>query len=137
MPDTLPCRTLSVSVDCDPQTVYAFLAAPTNFPRWASGLCFSIEAMGEDWLAQTPHGPMHVRFTPQNEFGVVDHYVLPEEGPVIYVPMRVIANGSGSEVCLTLFRQPDMSDEKFANDATWVERDLQSLKRMLEQAAEQ
>ena len=137
MTDPLPCRTLSVWVDCDPQTVYTFLSAPTKFPVWASGLCSSIEAMGDDWLAQTQHGPMRVRFTPPNDLGVVDHYVLPEEGPVIYVPMRVIANGGGSEVCLTLFRQPGMTDQKFAEDAAWVERDLQGLKRVLEQAGDQ
>lgn len=33
---------------------------------------------------------------------------------------------------LTLFRQPGMSDEAFRNDAGWVERDLLTLKRLLE-----
>jgi hypothetical protein len=46
--------------------------------------------------------------------------------------MRVIANGAGSEVTLTLFRQPDMSDAKFAEDAEWVARDLRRLKDVLE-----
>ena len=50
----------------------------------------------------------------------------------IYIPMRVIANGTGSEVILTLFRLPDMTDEAFARDATWVERDLNALKALLE-----
>lgn len=46
--------------------------------------------------------------------------------------MRVIANGEGSEVFFTLIRQPEMSDEKFAQDAKWVEKDLGILKGLLE-----
>jgi hypothetical protein len=33
---------------------------------------------------------------------------------------------------LTLFRQPGMSDEKFAADADWVGRDLLAAKKLLE-----
>lgn len=131
-----PSHMLSVWIDRDPREVYAFMAAPTNFPRWASGLCSFIEPAGDDlWLAQTSFGPMKMRFTPPNEFGILDHYVFPEIGDPIYVPMRVIANGRGSEISFTLFRQPDMSDEKFAEDAAWVERDLTTLKDVLERQA--
>jgi hypothetical protein len=46
--------------------------------------------------------------------------------------MRVIANGKGSEVFFTLIRQQEVSDEKFAQDARWVEKDLKILKGLLE-----
>jgi hypothetical protein len=46
--------------------------------------------------------------------------------------MRVIANGAGSELIFTLFRLADMSDEKYAEDAEWVMRDLNALKQLLE-----
>ena len=36
--------------------------------------------------------------------------------------MLAIANGKGSEIIFTLIRQPEMSDEKFAEDAKWVEK---------------
>jgi hypothetical protein len=49
--------------------------------------------------------------------------------------MRVVANGSGSEVLFTLFRARDMTAEKFAADARWVERDLRALKALLEAPA--
>jgi hypothetical protein len=49
--------------------------------------------------------------------------------------MRVVPRGKGSEIIFTLFRQPDMSDEKFAEDAKWVEKDLKRLKGLLEQRA--
>jgi hypothetical protein len=46
--------------------------------------------------------------------------------------MRVLANGSGSEVLFTLFRLPDMSDEQYAEDMQLVEHDLRALKDLLE-----
>jgi hypothetical protein len=81
---------------------------------------------------ETPQGPMKVRFASKNDFGVLDHYVTVAPGIEVYVPMRVLPNGAGSVAIFTLFRLPDMSDEKYAEDAGWVERDLQKLKEILE-----
>lgn len=66
----------------------------------------------------------------------MDHYVDTggEDGEV-YIPLRVIRNGDGAEVMLTLFRQPEMSDTKFAADAKWVARDLQALKTLVTRGA--
>ena len=50
----------------------------------------------------------------------------------IYIPMRAIANGTGSEVIFTLFRLPDTTADAFARDAEWVERDVHALKAPLE-----
>ncbi|AXK39256.1 SRPBCC family protein [Crenobacter cavernae] len=126
-------KTISVTIERAPGEVYAFLCAPENFPRWASGLCQSIAPAGSAWLAETPNGPMTVRFTPRNDFGVVDHRVDPSPDVEIYVPMRVLANGDGSEVIFTLFRLTGMSDTQFAEDLRWVERDLKALKALLEE----
>jgi hypothetical protein len=75
-----------------------------------------------------------VKFSEQNSFGVLDHYVIPKPGIEIYIPMRVIVNGSGSEVILTLFCLPGMPEEKFKEDIEWVKRDLAVLKKLLETA---
>ena len=76
-----------------------------------------------------------IRFSEPNPFGVLDHWVHPGAGAPIYVPLRVVANGDGCELMLTLFRQPDMSDEKYEADAEWVLRDLSAAKRLLEDPA--
>lgn len=75
---------------------------------------------------------MRIRFTERNDFGILDHYVTPGAGSEVYVPVRVIANGRGSEILFTLFRLASMSDEQYAADAALVERDLATLKRLLE-----
>jgi hypothetical protein len=125
---------ISVSIACPLPRAYGFLRMPENFAKWASGLGKSLERSGDEWITQTPQGPATVRFTPGNEFGVVDHVVIPPTGAPVYVPMRVVANGEGCEVMLTLFRTPGMSDETFERDAAWVQRDLETLKAVLEKS---
>jgi hypothetical protein len=125
-------RNLSVSINRRPREVYDFASVPENFPQWATGAGKSIKKVNGEWIVETPQGPMKVRFTERNDFGVLDHYVIPKPGAEIYIPMRVVANGTGSELIFTLFRLPDMSDEKYAADAEWVMRDLNALKKLLE-----
>jgi hypothetical protein len=133
MPDLLEPRVISISIARSPREVYAFTSEPVNLPRWASGLGTSIANTNGQWVAQTPLGSVKVRFAPKNELGVLDHYVTLPTGHEIYVPLRVIANGSGSELQFTLFRQPDITDQRFQEDADWVLRDLTRLKEVLEQ----
>lgn len=125
-------RTLSVSIRCSPDKVYEFVTDPQNLPKWAQGLGQSVRKQGSDWLVDTPQGPMKIRFADQNRFGVMDHTVTTPAGLEVYVPMRVLANGSGSEVIFTLFRLPDMTDEQYAEDMQMVEGDLRALKDLLE-----
>ena len=54
-----------------------------------------------------------MRFSGNNEFGVADHWVFLPDGTTVYVPLRAVANGDGTEVTLTLYRQPSMDDAKF------------------------
>ena len=77
---------------------------------------------------------MRVVFAPANDFGVVDHIVFPLRGgdPVADVPLRVVPNGTGSEVMLTVFQQPDMSDVQYDADCKLVQADLARLKHALE-----
>jgi hypothetical protein len=62
----------------------------------------------------------------------MDHVVDTGDGMPIHIPLRVIRNGDGAEVMLTLFRQPDMDDERFSADAKWIMRDLRALKALIE-----
>ena len=132
MTSLLQSRTLSVSIDCPPHRVYAFVSNPENLPRWAAGLCKSVSKSEAGWIVETPQGPMNLHFVENNDLGVLDHYVSPAPGVEVFVPMRVLPNGSGSEVLFTLFQLPGMSDEKFAEDAELVACDLETLKRVLE-----
>jgi hypothetical protein len=123
---------VTVHIARDWRDVYAFTSPPEAFPRWASGLGKPLRHEGARWVFEGSEGAVTVRFSDANDYGVLDHYVLLPDGSEIYIPLRVIANGRGSDVQFTLFRVPGMTDEKFAADAQWVERDLNKLKVLLE-----
>ena len=131
---TFPAVHLSVTIERPPSEVYAFVARPENLPRWAEGLSGAIQNVRGEWVADSPMGKVKVRFVERNALGVLDHDVVLESGARFHNPMRVVANGGGSELVFTLFRRPAESDEEFAADVLAIERDLAALKRLLEAA---
>ncbi len=128
----LKSRTVSVSINCDPTTVYAFVSNPENLPKWATTFCRSIKQLNGEWMADTPQGSVTISLVRRNDFGILDHYVTPSAGAEVFVPMRVVPNRSGSEVFFTLFHRPEMSEEQYAQDLGLVEQDLHTLKRVME-----
>ena len=124
-------KTVSITIRRPVGEVYEFLSIPENFKQWAAGLGM-LEQQDSEWFVQASDGRMKVSFTKPNAFGVLDHFVTPEQGAEIYVPMRVVANGSFAEAVFTLFRQPSMSDADFVRDLELVRADLHSLKNVLE-----
>ena len=125
-------RTLSVSITASADAVYAFTSEPLNMPKWAAGLGRSISKIDGRWVVESDNGPLMVEFAPRNSFGVLDHTVTLPSGQKVYIPIRVIANGEGAEVLFTLFQTPGMSDQQFEKDARLVQKDLATLKVMIE-----
>ena len=125
---------VSIPIARRPAEVYEFASNPRNLPRWAAGLARSeVTRDGDDWVADAPFGKVKVRFAPPNSLGVMDHDVTLESGLTVHNPMRVMPNGEGSEFVFTLIRRPGMSDEQFAQDKAAVEKDLKTLKHLLEE----
>jgi polyketide cyclase/dehydrase/lipid transport protein len=132
MTRTFQVRHVSVTIDRPASAVYAFMSNGENLVRWATGLGSAYERDGDDWLVQGPDGLVRARLPKANEFGVVDHTVTLPTGVTVHIPIRVIPNGEGATVSVTLLRLDGASDEKFDADARWVERDLATLKSVLE-----
>ena len=128
---------ISVSIDRPADTVYEFASNPENLPKWAAGLGDSIKNVDGDWIAESPRGRIKIKFADKNKFGVLDHDVYLPSGTKFYNPMRVFPNNDGSELIFTLYRQPDMSDQMFAEGAEAVTRDLEKLRTLLENSANQ
>jgi uncharacterized protein YndB with AHSA1/START domain len=125
-------RHLSVSIDRPVAEVYEYASNPANVPQWAPGLAKRVEQVDGQWFADSPMGRITFAFAPRNEFGVLDHEVTMPSGDVVHNPMRVLADGAGSEVVFTLRRLPQLSDEEFERDAAAVTADLVALKRVVE-----
>ncbi|MCZ7436552.1 SRPBCC family protein [Micromonospora sp. WMMC241] len=127
-------RHLSVHIDRPVAEVYAFASDPANLPRWAPGLGGSVTRESGDWFVDTPEGRARLTFAPANEYGVLDHEVRTPSGETVYVPLRAIADGDGTEVVFSLRRGPGMSDTEYERDTALVESDLARLKAVLESA---
>ena len=125
-------KTLTISINCKSAKVYEFVSNLENMPRWAKTFCRSIKKSDGEWVIETPQGLMGIRIAPRNDFGILDHAVAPAPGVEVFVPMRVVPNGDGSEVIFTLFQQPGMSDQDFTRDQGMVEQDLATLKQVME-----
>ena len=126
-------RHISIRIHKPAAEVYAFTKDPESFPKWAAGLASGLTRDGDRWVAHGPDGDVHVRFSPQNDHGVLDHWVTLPDGTQLYIPLRVFPNGEGAEVVLSLYRPPAMHDAAaFARDAAAVARDLAKLKALIE-----
>lgn len=116
-----------------PETVYAFAADPDHLPQWAAGLAQSAVVTQPDGLVvDSPMGTVKVTFVPHNDFGIIDHDVALPSGEVVNNPVRILRHPDGAEIVFTI-RQLDLSDDDFDRDVAAVERDLDTLKRLIEQ----
>ncbi len=127
-------KTISVSINCSPEKVYAFVYGVKNFPKWANGFALSAKKVGSKWILETTSGNVIFAFVKRNSLGVLDHFVT-VQGKVFYNPMRVVSNETGSEVVFTLFQHDGMSSKQFTEDAQIVQCDLNSLKKVLERSS--
>lgn len=125
-------RTISLFIAAPPARVYAYASDPRNLPLWVPSFCKSVALVDGQWIVQSPEGAAVFTFAPANAFGVLDHTVTLPSGLSLYNPMRVIANGDGSEMLFTLFQHEGMSEQQFQDDIALVLSDLDTLRRLLE-----
>jgi hypothetical protein len=123
---------LSVRIDRPAAEVYDYVSQPATLPTWAAGLGSAIELVDGRWVADSALGRIEVVMAESNPYGVVDHWVTLPTGKTVYNPMRVIADGDGSELVFTLRRLPGVSDADFESDAAAVTADLATVKQLLE-----
>ncbi|NGP17907.1 SRPBCC family protein [Devosia aurantiaca] len=124
-------RTISVTINRDWQEVYAFACDPANMTQWAAGLGNDFAPEGDYWVARQEGNAIRIHFCPINPFGVIDHDVHVGDA-VVHVASRVMPNGDGAEVTFLLLQERSMTDAEFERDAGMVQKDLDTLKAILE-----
>jgi uncharacterized protein YndB with AHSA1/START domain len=125
-------KTISIYIAAPPKTVYEFASNPANLPTWVPSFCKSVAFVNGRWVVESPDGPAIFAFVEPNAHGVLDHSIEFPSGLKFSNPMRVVPNGSGSELLFTLFQHEGMSDRQFKEDETNVQSDLETLRRILE-----
>lgn len=126
-------KTISLPIARPPSEVYEFLLEPRNYPRWAASLGGRFEHLeSRDWRAETPHGPVIIRFAERNALGVLDHAVFREGEEPLTRMVRVVPNGEGCELIYTIFKPEHLDAEAFESEAEWTRTELEVLKSYLE-----
>lgn len=128
----LPSQTISLTIPRNWVDLYETIWKPDYFPKWIGALSeTTLEQDGTWWKIVGAESAKKIRFTDHNPYGVMDRYVDTGFGKEAVVPMRVVGNEEGSEVLITIFRQPFTSEEKFAEEIATVQQDLQRLHTLL------
>jgi len=123
---------IHLSILAPPRDVIAFLVDVHNWVTWAPWIRSITRSSARGWRFETDAGPMNVRFVEQNALGVLDHEVTLQSGVSVTNAMRVLANGSGSELLMVLFQSPDASADQFERDLEAVRDDLARIKTLCE-----
>jgi polyketide cyclase/dehydrase/lipid transport protein len=121
-----------ISILAPRQQVVAFLSDMNNWKTWAPWVRSVSRSSARDWTLETDAGPMKVHFVEQNALGVLDHEVTLASGVRVLNSMRVLANGSGSELVMVVFQSPEASTEQFERDVQAVRDDLARIKKVAE-----
>jgi hypothetical protein len=124
--------TVHVSIHVPPQKVAAFLRDLAQWKSWAPWVRSVARTGPDDWAVETDDGTMHFRFVEPNALGVLDHQVTLPSGETVTNSMRVIPNGTGSELVMVLFQWPHMSAQELDRDVQAVTDDLARLKAAVE-----
>lgn len=132
MTKTLDVKHVSVAIERSPDDVYRYAANVELWPKWAHGLGKSLHKSGDAWIAEGPLGKVTLQFAEPNPYRVLDHDVTLSNGQKFHNSFRVIPNGAQSELVFSVFRQPGATDQAFQTDWQAVEKDLHTLKKILE-----
>jgi hypothetical protein len=126
-----------VSILARPGEVIAFLVDVHNWTTWAPWIRAVRRSSDRGWTLDTDAGPLALRFVEPNALGVLDHEVTLPSGAITLNSMRVLPNGSGSELIMVVFQSPDVSADQFVRDVEAVRHDLARIKTLSEAMASQ
>lgn len=123
---------IHISILANPSSVVAFLTDMEKWKTWAPWVRSATRVSEGSWRLDTSDGGMTVRFVEANSFGVLDHEVTVASGVTVFNAMRVVPNGTGSELVMVVTQSPHMSVEQFEKDVQAVTDDFARLKTAAE-----
>ncbi|MGH9624233.1 MAG: hypothetical protein ACRD4G_07835 [Bryobacteraceae bacterium] len=122
----------SADIRASPEKVYAFLVNPLNWPQYAVVNLRSVSPGQNGWFkVVTKFGEGELKVDGVKELGLFDH-VWKDPQATWKVYSRVVPNGEGSTVMMTLFKPPAMSDRQFDRSMEEMDIEMAKLKEILE-----
>lgn len=122
----------SADIQATPDKAFAFLANPMNWPQYAVVNLRTVSPGKDGWFkAVTKFGEGEIKVDGVKEFGILDHvWKDPQASWKVY--SRVVPNGDGSTVMMTLFQPPIMTDAQFDQAMNEMNIEMAKLKEVLE-----
>jgi hypothetical protein len=106
--------------------VFDFVSNPINWPKWAIVNLRSVEQGNNGWFKMvTRNGTGELKLHLNQEMGIFDHTWKDPQASWT-VPARVVANGDGATVMITIFQPQTMNDREF--DIAMKEMDIEMIK---------
>jgi hypothetical protein len=121
-----------LSIDAPPEDVVAFLSDLENWKTWAPWITSVTRDSSGAWVVGTDDGGMTFRFGEPNTLGVLDHDVTLASGVTVHNALRVVPNGTGSELAMVLLEWPHMASGDFERDVSAVNADFDKIKHVIE-----
>ncbi|MGB2666824.1 MAG: hypothetical protein WAK48_22660 [Candidatus Acidiferrum sp.] len=122
----------SADIQATPEKTYMFLCNPLNWPEYALVNLRSVSPGENGWFkAVTKFGEGELKVNGVKEFGVFDH-IWKDPRATWQVYSRVVPNGDGSTVMMTLFQPAVMSDAQFDQAMKEMDIEMAKLKEILE-----
>ncbi len=122
----------SVDIAAATEKVYAFLSNALNWPQYAVVNLKTVSPGQDGWFkAVTKFGEGEIKINGVPELGVIDH-VWRDPQATWKVYARVVPNGDGSTVMMTLFQPPLMTDAQFDHAMKEMDIEMAKLKEIME-----
>ncbi len=122
----------SIDIQAAPEKVFAFISNLLNWPEYAIVNLRSVSPGPNGWFkAVTKFGEGELKLNALPEFGIFDHtWRDPQASWQVYG--RVVPNGDGATVSMTLFQPPVMDDQQFDHAMREMDIEMNKLKEILE-----
>ena len=124
----------SVDIAASINRTFNFLADPMNWPQYAVVNLRAVRPGQNGWFkATTKFGEGEIKTHPFREFGIVDHtWKDPQAHWTVYT--RIVPNGEGCTVMMTLFQPTVMTNAQFDQAMSEMDVEMAKLKEVLESA---
>jgi hypothetical protein len=122
----------AIDIQASPEKVFAFLENPMNWPEYAVVNLRSVSPGQNGWFkALTKFGAGEIKINAVKDLGVFDH-IWKDTQATWQVYSRVVPNGEGSTVMMTLFQPLVMNDPQFDQAMKEMDTEMKKLKEILE-----
>jgi hypothetical protein len=125
-------RYFSVRIERGVDEVYRFITDASKLGLWAQGLRRAAWEPSRTAVGESSAGSIEMCFSEQIDFGICGLSITTRTGQVVECPMRVVRDGTSSEVVFALGADVVADPERREQVGAAIAADLNRLRRAIE-----